>query len=210
MIGRAHQREDDAAVEEVDADRRPGEADDDRPDHHVADKSPDDGRNGGEKLDEHFERLLELAAAELGNKDRRPQPQRRRQQQSEASHGQCPHQQRKGSELRLGLGCRPPLGTGQELDEVQLAEEHRRRFAQHEEKDGKDEKDCAPAAKSDDPLRQRFGTVQGQVNPAGKPAGGTPRPGTRSETTHARRREHIQVRAPPSGLPCPRSSRGRP
>ena len=49
---RAHQREDDAAVEEVDADRRPGQANDDRPHHHVADKSPDDRGNGREKLDE--------------------------------------------------------------------------------------------------------------------------------------------------------------
>ena len=49
-----------------------------------------------------LERFLELAAAELGNIDRRAQPQRHRQQQGQASHRQGAHQQRKDAELRMG------------------------------------------------------------------------------------------------------------
>ena len=131
-----------------------------------------------------LQRFLELAAAELGDVDRRPQPQRHRQQHGQAGHRQRAHQQREGAELRSGSEVGRHSRTGEELDEVQLAEKHRRRFAEHEEKNGKDEKDRAPAAKADDPLHQRFGPVQGQVDPAGEPAGGTPRPGTRSEATH--------------------------
>ena len=38
-------------------------------------------------------------------------------------------------------GSWPPVGAGEKLDQVQLAEEHRRRFAEHEEENGEDEED---------------------------------------------------------------------
>ena len=51
----AHQRQDDAAVEQIDAHRGTGQPNDDRPEHHVADESPDDRRNGRQKFDEDFQ-----------------------------------------------------------------------------------------------------------------------------------------------------------
>ncbi len=53
----AHQGEDDAAVQDVDAHRSPREAHDEAAHHGEADEAPDDTRDGREQLDDDLERL---------------------------------------------------------------------------------------------------------------------------------------------------------
>ena len=150
------------AVQQAHADRRPGEPDDDRSQHHVADETPDHRRDGRQEFDEHLERFPHPAAGKLGNVNRRPQSQRHRHEHRQAGYRKGAQEQGQDAVVRR-FGRRPPLRAGEELREVQLAREHRQALAKDEEENTEHQQDRAPAAEPDQPFDGRFRAIQNDL-----------------------------------------------
>ena len=82
----AHQPNDDPAIEHVHSHRRSGQLDDDRPHHHISDESPNHRRNRRQQLDGDLQRLFDSRRGKLRDINRRPKPDRHRQQHRQECH----------------------------------------------------------------------------------------------------------------------------